>query len=169
MQKIASQCKLCKHPDRDDLERRIVSKELTMSAAAEKIGCNKSSVGRHMRRHFPLKVAEWVKPEATKEEVLNAINALIKSHDTTLEILEDSLAEGDRRTALMALQTEIKQLELNAKLTGQLNDTPQVNFLLNPEFVRLKQIMIKSLEPFPEARVRLSEALIGIADDDGTN
>ena len=48
---MMSQCKFCSHPERDDFERSIVSKELTMSAAAEKIGCNKSSVGRHMRRH----------------------------------------------------------------------------------------------------------------------
>jgi hypothetical protein len=140
-----------------------------MSKAAQLMNSNKATVSRHMRNCFPKKVAEWVKPEATKEETLNVVNALTSSHAKTLEILHDSLAEGDRRTALMALQTEIKQLELNAKLTGQLNDAPQVNFLLNPEFVKLKQILIKTLEPFPDARVRLSEALTEIANDDNTD
>jgi len=103
---------------------------------------------------------------AAEEETLNVVNALTNSHAITLAILNDSLAKGDRRTALMALQTEIRQLELNAKLTGQLNEAPQVNILMHPEFVKLKQIMIKTLEPFPDARLKLSEALTEIATDE---
>jgi hypothetical protein len=164
-----TQCAFCNYRDAAILEQQIATKHLTQAQAAAIIGCNKSTASRHMRNCVPKKIAEWTKPEAAKEETLNVVNALISSHAKTLEILEDSLAEGDRRTALMALQTEIRQLELNAKLTGQLNDAPQVNFLLNPEFVKLKQILIKTLEPFPDARVRLSEALTEIANDDNTD
>lgn len=138
-----------------------------MSKAAQLMNSNKATVSRHMRNCVPARIRETMRPEPINVEGLNVVNALTTSHATTLRILEDSLAEGDRRTALMALQTEIKQLELNAKLTGQLNDAPQVNFLLNPEFVKLKQIMIKTLEPFPDARLKLSEALIEMTEDDG--
>lgn len=136
-----------------------------MSRAAQLMHSNKATISRHMSQCFPKKIAEWVKPEAAKEETLNVVNQLIDSHRTTLEILQDSLNEGDRRTALKALEVELRQLELNAKITGQLNDSPQVNFLLNPEFVKLKQILIKSLEPYPEARLKLSEELMEIMND----
>ena len=72
--------------------------------------------------------------------------------------------------ALKALEVEIKQIELMAKLTGQLNEAPEVNFMLNPEFVRLKQVIIETLLPYPEARLALSDALDGHAkesNDDG--
>jgi hypothetical protein len=161
-----TRCSFCLHPQRQEFERKIASKELSMSKAAQLMDSNKATVSRHMRNCFPKKVAEWVKPEASKEETLNVVNALIESHDTTLKILKDSLDEGDRRTALMALQTEIKQLELTAKLTGQLNEAPQVNLLMNPEFMKLKQIIVKELAPYPEARVALSDALDALAEDD---
>jgi hypothetical protein len=59
-----TQCTFCNHPEREEIERKIASRELTMSAAADRLSCNKSSVSRHMRNCFPKKVAEWVKPEA---------------------------------------------------------------------------------------------------------
>lgn len=161
-----TQCTFCNYRDAAILEGKIATKQITQAQAAKIIGCNKSTVSRHMGNCVPKKIAEWMRPEPAKEETLNVVNALITSHAKTVEILEDSLAEGDRKTALMALQTEIRQLELTAKLTGQLNEAPQMNILMHPEFMKLKQIMIKTLEPFPDARLKLSEALIEIASDE---
>jgi hypothetical protein len=59
-----------------------------MSAAAEAISCNKSAVSRHMSNRFPKKVAEWVKPEATKEETFNVINELTDSYNALVELCE---------------------------------------------------------------------------------
>lgn len=135
-----------------------------MSKAAQLMNSNKATVSRHMNNCVPARIRETMKPEPINVEGLNVVNALTTSHAKTLEILNDSLAEGDRKTALLALNTEIKQLELNAKLTGQLNESPQVNILMQPEFVKLKQIIIKTLEPYPDARLKLSEALTDIAN-----
>lgn len=68
--------------------------------------------------------------------------------------------------ALKALEVEIKQFELTAKLTGQLNEAPQVNFLLSPEYMELKQVIIKALEPYPEARQEAARALREAKDED---
>jgi hypothetical protein len=83
-----TRCKVCTHPTRDDYERNIVAKELSMSAAAELIHCNKSTVSRHMRNCFPKKVAEWVKPEASKQETLNVVNELAASYKDLFELCE---------------------------------------------------------------------------------
>lgn len=118
-----TRCKVCTHPDRDEYERKIAAKELTMSAAAQLMNCNKSAVSRNMSNCFPKKVAEWVKPEATKEETLNAIDELIRSYDDLLELCESY--RGVRSPDLVSVAVRVfgerrKHLEFIAKLTGQL-------------------------------------------------
>jgi hypothetical protein len=160
---------MCKHPDREELERKIASKELSMTAAANLANSNKATVSRHMRNCVASRVRESMKPEPITVEGLNVVNALTTSHEKTLEILADSLNEGDRRIALLAIQTENKQLELMAKLTGQLNEAPQLNILMNPEFMRLKSVILTTLAPYPDARLKLSERLAEILDDGDSN
>jgi len=149
------------------LEQQIATKQLTQVQAATIIGCNKSTISRHMGKCVPKKVAEWVKPEAAKEETLNVVNALLESRERILSIYDDARQTGDMRAAIQALQCEVSQLSLMGKLSGQFSDGAQVNILMNPEFVKLKQMLIKTLEPYPEARVRLSERLMEMNEGDG--
>jgi hypothetical protein len=139
-----------------------------MSKAAQLMNSNKATVSRHMRNCVASRVRESMKPEPTTVEGLNVVNALTTSHAKTLDILTDSLNEGDRRTALLAIRTENKQLELMAKLTGQLNEAPQLNILMNPEFMKLKSVILTTLAPYPDARLKLSERLAEMLDDGGS-
>jgi len=156
---------MCKHPNREELERKIATKELSMTAAAKLANSNKATVSRHMRNCVASRVRESMRPEPIKVQGLNVVNALTTSHEKTLDILTDSLNEGDRRTALLALQTEIKQLELTAKLTGQLNEAPQVNLLMSPEYLELKAIINTTLAPYPEIRQKLGDAFSKVANE----
>ena len=163
-----TQCTFCNHRDAALLEQQIAIKQLTQAQAARIIGCNKSTVSRHMATCVPTMIQEAMKPEPVEVPGLNVVNALTTAHAKTLEILLDSLAEGDRKTALMAINAETRQLDLMAKITGQVNAAPQVNFLLNPEFVMLKHVIVETLLPYPEARVALSEKLDSIVlEQDG--
>ena len=94
-----------------------------MTVAAELIHCNKSAVSRHMSNCFPKKVAEWVKPEASKEETLNVVNELAASYKDLLELYEP-YRWGVRRTDEVSVAARIlgerrKHLEFIAKLSGQ--------------------------------------------------
>jgi type II secretory pathway predicted ATPase ExeA len=122
-------------------------------------------VSRHVRNCVPARIRESMKPEPAEVADLNVVNALTTSHQTILDILRDSLADCDRKHALLALQTEIRQLDLIAKVTGQVNTGPQMNFVVNPEFVRLKQVIVEKLLPYPEARLALSDALDALAEE----
>ncbi len=137
-----------------------------MSEAARMMNCNKSSVSRHMRNCFPKKVAEWVKPEATKEETLNVINELVSAHKDLLSLYQEAREERDIDAAIRALAEKRKHLELVAKLTGQLNEPQtQIDILMNPELVRLEQMIIETVDP--ETRVKFSERLMKMDKDDG--
>jgi hypothetical protein len=158
-------CKVCLHPKRALIERQIVARQLTKTKAAEIVGCHNSTVSRHMSFCVAPHIAEIAQQKAREKQGINVIEQLERSLQTTQYILEDALNKGQGRVALKALEVEIKQLELTAKLTGQLHEAPQVNFLLSSEYVQLKQVIIKALEPFPEARQRAARALCEVNDE----
>ena len=52
------------------------------------------------------------------------------------------------------------QLELIAKLLGELDERPQINVLLTPEWARVRGVLVEALAPFPEARAAAAAALV---------
>jgi hypothetical protein len=133
--------------------------------AAKIIGCSNSTVSRHMRQCVAPNVRDRLQAEAKEFQSVNLLGQLDKSHDVLLQIRDAALSEGRDRVALKAIEVEIKQFELAAKLTGQLNEAPQVNFLLSPEYMQLKQVIIKALEPYPKARQQAARALREVNDE----
>lgn len=154
-------CKLCTNPQREDIERRLAARELTQVQAAAIIKSTPSAISRHMRNCFPKKVAEWVKPEATKEETLNVVNELTRSHKNLLELYEAARDQGNIDTAIRALESQRRHLELVAKLTGQLNqnEAQEFNFLMSQEYWQVVGIINTTLAPYPDLREKLSDAL----------
>lgn len=159
-------CKVCLRPKKAQIERQIAARDLTMSKAARIVGCHNSTVSRHMRSCVAPHVAEIARQQAREKQSIDIIQQLAQSHQTTQHILENALNQGQGRVALKALEVEIKQLELTAKLTGQLNEAPQVNFLLSPTYVQIKQVMMRVLEPYPDVREAMAQALL---DAEATN
>lgn len=165
---MPSPCKLCSYNDRFQIERDILTGALSMRNAAKLIGINQSSVQRHMKNHTQDKVQEIAQKTEKLQirETLNVVDSLNESHDRVIKLFNESIKDGDRRAALLAIEAETRQLSLIAKVTGQTNTrAPQVNFLINPTFVKLKNLMVTKLMPFPEARLALSEAFDELRQD----
>jgi hypothetical protein len=118
-----------------------------------------------MVNHAAAKVAQ-IKGDIAQIEGTNVINALTNSHQRTLDIIEDSLLDHDRRTALLAIQAETRQLELMAKLTGVIGTAPQFNFLLDARYMKVKNVMMKVLDPYPDLKEQMADALLDV-DTDG--
>ena len=57
---------------------------------------------------------------------LDVIGQLTHINTETLAILKDAKAARDHKTALLAIQRVEKQLELQAKLLGDIDDSPRV-------------------------------------------
>jgi hypothetical protein len=104
--------------------------------------------------------------EAKERQSLNVLDQLRKSRQVTLQILDGALSKGKDRVALKALEVELKQLMFEAKLTGELNEAPQVNFFLSPEYVQFRQEMMRVLGPYPELRDEVAQTLL---EGDATN
>jgi len=153
-----NKCKLCSYSNRLSIEKAVATHKLSYTAAGDKVGCSKSAIQRHMKNH----VSEKVQKAANSIEAaegLDVLKQVIDSHKIVWNIIAQSYQDGDLKTALAACDTETRQLKLAALVSGQLNEAPQVNVLLNPEFVQLKQLIIKTLAPYPDARLKLSKVL----------
>jgi hypothetical protein len=76
-----------------------------------------------------------------------------------LDILERAQEAGDLKTALLGIREARSCLELCMKAEGQLNDAPQINILVNPQWIELKALIITTLKPYPDAYEALIDAL----------
>lgn len=105
-------------------------------------------------------VREWIQAEAKERQSLNVLDQLRQSRQVTLQILDEALSKGKDRVVLKALEVELKQLMFEAKLTGELNEAPQVNFFLSRDYLRFRQEMMRLLGPYPELREEVAQTLL---------
>jgi hypothetical protein len=79
--------------------------------------------------------------------------------ERALDILGKAEEAGELRTALGAIREARGNLELLAKLLGELDERPVVNLNLSPEWLELRAVIVTALEPHPEARGAVLRAL----------
>jgi hypothetical protein len=85
---------------------------------------------------------------------LRAINS------ACLEVLQKSRTDGKHSLSLQAVDRIHRQIELQAKLLGELQETgPQVNVLVAPEWREIRVNVLAALSPFPEARSAVAKVL----------
>jgi hypothetical protein len=73
-------------------------------------------------------------------------------HSRSLAILEAAESTKQHRTALSAIREARSNLELLAKLLGELDERPVVNLNVSPEWLELRAVIVGALEPYTEAR-----------------
>ena len=86
---------------------------------------------------------------------LRAINA------ACLEVLREARRDGKHSILLRAVDRIARQIELQAKLLGQIQDGTTVNVAVMPEWHDLRQTVLEALHPYPEARLAVVRALKG--------
>ncbi len=94
-----------------------------------------------------------------RKAALSALLERVASSGTVVERIESRHA--DPRDLLLKTAAQLKsQLELLAKLLGQLDDRPQVNLMVSPEWVAVRAALLEALGAYPEARVAVAERLM---------
>jgi hypothetical protein len=113
--------KLFNYPDRTSIEKRIATRQLSMTDAVRLVSqqtgksCSKHSISRHMKNCVSPKLVK-IANDIDQNEALNVVNSLTAAHYRVLTIYNEALADGDRKTASMAINTEIKLLDLSHKI-----------------------------------------------------
>jgi hypothetical protein len=153
-------CTICAHENRHTIDHALVGGEEALRTISDRFGVSKSALIRHKDAHLPAALIKARKAE----EVVRADELLSQVRDLqgrTLSILTASEEAGELRTALGAIREARGNLELLAKLLGELDDRPQVNLLVSPEWLELRAVIVGALEPHPEARGAVLRAIEG--------
>jgi hypothetical protein len=158
-------CTICEHPDREAIDRALVG-DASNRSVASLYDVSEAAVRRHKANHLPAKL---VMAQAAVE-VAEADDLLAQVRDLqarTLAILEAAEETSQHRTALAAIREARSNLELLAKLLGELDERPQINVLISPEWLELRAVIVGALEPHPDARGAVLAAIQGIGNGSG--
>ncbi len=152
-------CTICQHPRREAIESHLVGVSSNLSASAV-FGVSESAIRRHKANHLPAKLvlAQEAQEVAEAGDLLDQVQDL---QARTLAILEAAEREREHRTALGAIREARSNLELLAKLLGQLDERPVVNIHLSAEWLELRATIITALDAHPQARESVLRAVEG--------
>ena len=116
------------------------------------------SVQRHASEHVKQQIAEH--KEAREEaQALDVVRQLRAINEAATAILTQARKARDHEIALKAIDRIQRQLELQAKLLGELDERPHVNVLISAEYLSVQAAVLLALAPYPDARVAVAEAL----------
>jgi hypothetical protein len=151
-------CTVCAHPKVEAIDMALVAGEPYRSVANRYESLSQASVQRHSENHLPATLAQAKGAEmiAHADDLLEQVRDL---QVRTFAILEAAEASEQHRTALSAIREARGNLELLAKLLGELDERPVTNILISPEWLELRTVIVTALEPYSDARESVVRAL----------
>ena len=154
-------CSVCTHPDRENIDEALVGATAISAISAKYRDISEDALGRHKAKHLPAKLvmAEKAKEVAQADSLLDQVRDL---QGRALAILDQAEMSGDLRTALGAIREARGNLELLAKLLGEISDAPQVNLNVAPEWLQIRAVIVTALDSHPEAKNSVLSALDGV-------
>jgi hypothetical protein len=157
---VSRTCTVCRHPDRPAIDQALVNgKGVRETSALFRV--SEDALSRHKEGHVPSALAR----AADAEEIARAdslLDQLVTLQADARRIGQKAESAGDLRTALAGIRELVRIMELAARLVGELDDRPQVNVLLAPEWTTVKVALLAALRPYPEARIAVAERLASL-------
>lgn len=158
---MARECTVCSHPDVFTINEHLVGigGKLSLRNIAKQFDVNYQAVNRH-RQHIP----QLLVKASQAMEVADADDLLAKVEELrvkAMDVLTEAEEAHDYRVMLAAIDRASKQLELLAKLLGEISDAPQINILIAPQ---VQALIVGALAPYPEARLAVAGALEKLED-----
>ena len=153
-------CKICTHANHSEINDLLMRGEESLSALAKRFGVSGDSLSRHRANHLVKAVVSFPEPQDAKRngDLVEQVQDLQRK---TLEILKQAEQVGNQRTILLAVEQSRRNLELQAKLLGELKSGKTVNILVLPEWLELKDKLMRALQPYPDAMQSVYEAVEG--------
>ena len=154
-------CKCGQYAGHLELDKAYLDGGISLQQYADKVGCTKTSVERHVKGHLPdaLLKAKAIKDVANGDSLLDELQ---KARERTFSLLDKAEAAADTRVygSPVAYLKEIReQIKLLAELEGRLASQPQINLLVLPEWIELKTKIVAALRPYPDALKAVRNAL----------
>jgi len=159
---VPRSCSVCTHPKREEIDRALVDGVSSGMLAGRYRTFGERAVRRHRANHIPTTLAKAVEA-AEVAEAGSLLEQVEDLQQRALAILEKAEDAGELRTALSAIREARGNLELLARLLGELNDNPVINLTISPEWVELRTLIVGALQPHPDA---LSDVVAALEEAD---
>jgi hypothetical protein len=160
-------CTICVHPERAKIEAALVS-GTAYRVIASQFGVGNNAIQRHAADHVKQQIAEHQEARDAAQ-ALDVVKQLKAINGVTLAILNTARAAGEPELALKAIDRVQKQIELQAKLLGDLDERPQINILVSTEWLTVRSALMRALAPYAEARLAVAAALMTVEGSSSTN
>lgn len=161
MAKRGRPCTVCQHPKRDEIDKLLIPSDANFAAISRDFAVSEDALGRHKESHIPNELLKSNDiQEIAKADVL--LGQLNEAREKTLSLLDKAEKAANTRAygPPVAYLKEIReQIKLLAELEGRLAAQPQINITLNAEWVELRTLIINALEPYPDARQAVVNAI----------
>ena len=158
-------CTICSHERRDEIEDAFIAGTPKRRIAAHH-GVSERAVRHHMREHLPalLALARDAYSAARADSLLDRIEAL---QSRTLATLDEVEQTDDYRARLAAIREARANLELIGEVTKELDRTPTFELHLHPEWIELRTVIVRALEPYSDAKYAVVRAIAEASNGNG--
>jgi hypothetical protein len=161
---------ITKHPDRAQIERDLAV-GIPVRRLVRKYGVGRDALYRHRKRLPPqLKaamLAQSLRPGVDLDELRTVesegLLVHLASQRARLLLWQDACASAEQFQVASAISAQIhRNLELVGKLVGEFAQhhvTTSVSVLLSPQYLELRSALLRALQPFPDARAAVVDAI----------
>jgi hypothetical protein len=146
-------CSVCTSPKHAEIDRALLAGELSNRRIATQFGVTESAIRAHKASHLKvrmLKVAER-REAADIRTAIDVVAQLRAINGASLTILKEARDARDGDLALRAVDRIQKQIELQAKLIGELQQEGTTNITISTEWVQVRTVLMGALKPYPDA------------------
>jgi hypothetical protein len=127
---------------------------------AAMVNARESALQEAHERELKVIKAEVMESTASRlENCTDFLGQLREVRRRAAALLDQAEEAQDLRAAGTFIKELREQIRLWAELEGKLASQPQVNILINPEWVQLRTTIITALEPYPEAKEAVINAI----------
>jgi hypothetical protein len=158
---MARHCTICEHEAREAVDAAIVLGSPYSEIEAQ-YGVSKSALSRHKRHGISPALAK-VKAEREQAGPRSALERLEVLYVQASRVLVAAEQEGKASLTLSAVRELRSLVELLAKITGEIDDRPQVaviNVQTSDEWQQIRAALSQALGPYPEAARAVSTRLL---------
>jgi len=156
---MSQTCTVCRHPKVAEINQALVAGEPPRGLVPRYAPLTKSSIERHKAEHLPQVLVKAKEAEEVRQ-ALNVVEQLKAINSATLSVLREARTMGSHVLQLQAVDRVLKQIELQAKLLGDLDERPQINILISPQWVTVRAVLMDALQPYPTARAEVAQRLL---------
>jgi len=158
-------CSICTHPQRVAIDRALTEMSDSNRRIASQYDVSERAIRDHKANHLKVRMLKAVekREDADIRTAIDVVGQLKAINGAALSVLKSARDANDGDLALKAIDRIQRQIELQAKLIGELQQEGTTNIIVNnPEWVQIRTALMVALTPFPDAAQAVAGTLVSL-------